>query len=172
MTMEESIDQQVQRLRREFDESFTQLQTGIGERGTDFVVLVCGSVRYVVALSEIALLQGDTRIVRVPSSNPRLLGVCSVRGELLAVFSLAACLGKEARESPMPWILRAAATTTAFAFDRCEGQVRGVVQSISARERVVMCEGTALPILPLSGVVAKVHEEGAAEKRRREMLNV
>lgn len=167
--MDKSLEAQLQRLRREFDASFTHQPPVAVERGESFVRLRCAGVKFAVALREISLLQGNIRIVRLPSTNQKLLGICCVRGELLAVFGLAACLGLTEREKVGAWIIRAQGTTTAFAFDHCDGQVKGAVQTTAAAERVVMCEGEPVPLLPLFDLVARVRAESSVPGK--EVLN-
>lgn len=154
MTTEHSLNQQAQRLRAEFDDAFGKALLPSQVQKERFVKLTVAGAKYAVPLGEVAMLQAKTRIVPIPSSNRRLLGLCCVRGELLAVFDLAACLEHEATFEGNVWIARALGTTAAFAFEHCDGQVQGAVRLTAGNQRMLACDGELLPLISLNQMIA------------------
>lgn len=159
--MTDSLELHVKRVRQEFDDAFKRRPAPVEERAENFVRLTCAGNKYVVAIEEVALLQNNSRIVPLPSTNPRLLGLCSVRGELLAVFDTAAFLGRGEHSESYPWIVRVIGTTAAFAFERCDGQVQGRRQ-VTGKERFVDCNGELWPLLSLAELMLTVRQHNAA----------
>lgn len=147
-----ALDVQAQRLREEFDEAFSRLPKVSEQRGDRFVMLRCAGAKYAVALRDISLFQGNVKIVPVPTSNPGLLGICCVRGEVLAVFGLAAALG-QSEATTGSWIIRAAGTTAVFAFEHCEGLTFGEVRMASGNDKMVQAKGELVPLLSLAELV-------------------
>lgn len=110
-------------LRYEFDSSFRDLprmQSGVG---TDYLLVQTGNRRYAVALREVAMIQARCRVTRVPGSLPGLLGVSSVRGELLAVYDLGVRIGHGSSKE-CHWVLRVTGSHVAFAFEQLVRHVR------------------------------------------------
>jgi hypothetical protein len=155
MRTEDSIASQVQRLRTDFDDSFSRKPRALHDGTSNFVRLACAGAQYAIGLKEIALLQVNARIVRLPGSSRALRGICCVRGELLAVFSLAVCLGKAESANNEPWIVRATGTNAAFAFERCGGQVKGSFLGSGGGERMVESNGELLALLSLAELVGR-----------------
>ena len=60
---------------------------------------------YVIRVSEISGLSTDRKIVAFPSPIPELLGVASVRGTLVPVYSLAGLLGYGAETGQVRWLV-------------------------------------------------------------------
>ena len=81
-------------LREEFDRTFALSPTAQGEEGFEslLAIRVAGNA-YAVRLSEISGLVNNRKTVPFPSPIPEFLGVAGIRGELVAVYSLAALLG-------------------------------------------------------------------------------
>lgn len=110
-------------LRNEFDASFRDLPRVQNGSGTDYLLVQTGNCRYAVALREVAMVQARCRVTRVPGSLPGLLGVSSVRGELLAVYDLGVRLGHGASKE-CHWVLRVAGSHVAFAFEQLVRHLR------------------------------------------------
>jgi chemotaxis signal transduction protein len=101
-------------LRQEFDSAFQTLPQQASSTLVNYLLLQVSGIRYAAELRQVAALQSQSRITRLPSNHPALLGVCGARSELLAVYDLAVCLGHAPSEHPA-WLVRVAGTTLAFA---------------------------------------------------------
>jgi hypothetical protein len=137
-------------LRQEFDTAFQSLPQQADSGLANYLLLQVAGIRYAVALRQVAALQSQSRITRLPSMHPALLGVCGARSELLAVYDLGVCLG-HARCEHHPWLVRVAGTTLAFAFEHLERHARAPAASHdTATARVVTLDDVGtLPLLDL-----------------------
>lgn len=165
-----ALDAQAQHLREEFDDAFGRLPKVSEQRGDKFVMLRCSGTKYAVALREISLFQGNVKVIRVPSSNPRLMGICCVRGEVLAVFDLATALGHN-ETTQGSWVIRAAGTTAAFAFEHCDGLSLGEVRTASGDDKMVQSNGELVPLLALAELV-KAHASTTTSAQSKEEESV
>lgn len=148
-------------LRQEFDASFQQLPQQSDKTLANYLLLQVSGVRHAVALRQVASLQSQCHITRLPSSHPALLGVCGARSELLAVYDLGVCLGYP--PSPThPWLARVAGTCVAFAFAHLERHARARDSaSDSSTSRVVTLDDVgSLPLLDLHDLVRNVLGSG------------
>jgi hypothetical protein len=150
-------------LRREFDEAFQTLPQQEDDTLANYLLLQVSGIRYAVALRQVAALQSQSRITRLPSTHPALLGVCGARSELLAVYDLGICLGHAPSERH-PWLARVAGTTLAFAFEHLERHARARAASRdSGRSHVVTLDDVGtLPLLDLHQLARKV--AGASQR--------
>jgi hypothetical protein len=148
------INAQLARMRSEFDDSFSREASTRDESSINFVLLLCGGTKYAVALSEVSLLQGNVKVARVPNAKGSLLGICGVRGELLAVFDLAKCLRRETQLGAHAWIFRARGTSAAFAFERCDGLVEGTARVTTGGVTLAAVKGELLPLLAIEALIA------------------
>lgn len=134
-------------LRYEFDASFRDLprvQSGVG---TDYLLVQTGNRRYAVVLREVAMIQARCRITRVPGSLPGLLGVSSVRGELLAVYDLGVRIG-HAESKECHWVLRVTGSHVAFAFEQLVRHVRiGQAQDDGTASSLTLDDGECVPVI-------------------------
>lgn len=141
-------------LRQDFDAAFQVLPQRRDHALASYLVLQVAGIRYAAALREIAALQSQARITRLPGAHPSLLGVCGARSELLAVYDLNVCLG-HARSQHHPWLARVAGTTLAFAFENLERHARALTHSEASRV-VTLEEVGTLPLLDLHQLARKV----------------
>lgn len=134
-------------LRQEFDAAFRTLPQRADRALADYLVLQVSGVRYAAALRQVAALQSQARITRLPGAHPALLGVCGARSELLAVYDLNVCLGHAPSEHH-PWLARVTGTTLAFAFENLERHARAQTDAEASRVVTLDDVGT-LPLLDL-----------------------
>ena len=115
---------QLDRLRGDFDQSF---RSAAGLPVADLLSLVAirlGGEPLVLRTDQISGIARRRRVVPVPSRLPQLLGITSLRGALLPVFSLAALLELPRRDEAGSWLAFAhREAPLAFAFDDFEGQI-------------------------------------------------
>lgn len=137
-------------LRYEFDSSFRDLPRVQSGADTDYLLVQTGNRRYAVALREVAMIQARCRITRVPGSLPGLLGVSSVRGELLAVYDLGVRIG-HAESKECHWVLRVAGSHVAFAFEQLVRHVRiAREQGAAAAPSITLEDGECVPVISVS----------------------
>ncbi len=83
---------------------------------------------YAIRLRDVRGLMGGRAIVAVPSPAPALLGIASVRSEIVPVYDLAGLLGggaPDAGAAARPWLLLVhAPAPAALAFARFDGHAR------------------------------------------------
>jgi chemotaxis signal transduction protein len=111
-------------LRRAFDAGFAVPPV---ERRADlepFLALRIASTAYAVRLLEIAGVAPATKIVRLASDLPGMLGLAAVRGVLLPVYDLQALLGGEPATGLPSWFLLCGRVDrVALSFSGFEGHV-------------------------------------------------
>jgi chemotaxis signal transduction protein len=80
-------------LRRAFDEAFAAPPPGRAAGQHDLIAIRVSGHPYALRIAELRGLERDLRLTPLPSSHPELLGLASIRGRLVSVFSLAVLLG-------------------------------------------------------------------------------
>jgi len=91
-------------LRREFDERFAAPVVESEEGLSDLLLIrVCDDV-HALRTSELSGVRAAGKTTPLPSSQPALLGMISLRGELVPVFDLPLLLGYEASSEPIRWL--------------------------------------------------------------------
>ena len=114
-------------LRQEFDSTFQALPPVAPVARETLLAVRVGGQPYAIKLAETAGLVTGRQIVTVPSALPELRGVAGIKGALVPVYSLAACLGHE--DGDARWlVLHRSDEALAFAFTEFEGvlEVAGV----------------------------------------------
>lgn len=145
-------EQSIALLRRQFDESFQVKVENVGITLANYLLLRVGELRYAASMREVRLLQSRCHITDLPSADERLLGLTTARGQLIAVYDLAASLG-HARSVRAPWMMIVQGTSLAFAFDALERHVAAATESVSGASAFVTAEieerKVAVPLLNL-----------------------
>jgi purine-binding chemotaxis protein CheW len=141
-------------LRERFDGSFADPPPSAAGEYEDLLGIALGSEQYRVRLREVEGLYLDRAVTPVPSALPHLLGVSDFRGELVAVYDLAALLGYPRAERTR-YLLRSARQSVAFAFERFLGHLR-----LTAAEPGVG-HGHAQTIIDLTGLVERLEQQVA-----------
>ncbi len=135
---------EVERLREAFDRGFEQAPVAAVPTD-DYLAVRVGADGYALALSEVAGLHKDRRVVRLVSPRPHLLGVAGFRGAVTPVFDLRTLLGYPG-DVPARWLVLARGPRPlALAFDAFDSYLRVPRGSHSA---------SAVPRRHLSGAVA------------------
>jgi purine-binding chemotaxis protein CheW len=158
-------------LRREFDLSFGGAWRAQTAPLRQLLAVRVGDDAYAVDLDDIAGLFVDRRIVPVPTPMPELLGLAGFRGQVAAVYDLAALLGYPRRDAQRWLVLARHAQLVALAFDAFEAQLGATPDQIvplaaaaqagggentspsSPIHDAVCSHGTVRPIIRLAGVI-------------------
>lgn len=158
-------EQRAAALRAEFDQSFgVERSAPVGTLVELLAIRVAGH-SYALRLSEVGLIAVDRRITRLPSPQPALTGLCTVRGHVVAVYDLGAILGHARTGSPR-WVMQASRSEPiALAFEAFEGQLRIDAAQIATHgpgralvHQVVDAGGPARPIVDVAAVVAEIEQ--------------
>jgi chemotaxis signal transduction protein len=152
-------------LRRDFDATFAAPLSGAGVETWDLIAVRVAGVHYAMFVTEIAELAQGHKIVKLPSRRPDVLGIASIRGNLVSVHSLARLLGHGAEEAREPWLAVCADSGgVALAFGELERLVRlrpdEVQRSAEGGARylagAVRVEGHARPVVSVRAIVASL----------------
>ena len=173
------LAKQAAKLRAAFDAAYAAPPRRDAAAGQDLLTIRVGSEPYAIRVSDIAGLFVDRKITPVPANDASLLGIAGFRGMIVPVHSLPVLLGLPATHAPR-WLVIAAATSVALAFDAFEGHLRVrsdsiVPQQSSARGCSFAPEfmhhaGIVRPVLHLVSVIASLgcHRAQTAIHERNE----
>lgn len=110
------------RLRADFDGSFTLPPAIRSDDHEPLLGLRLDGDPWALRLGDISALVAGRKIVPLPSALPAVLGVASLRGEVVAVYSLAALLGYARPATPPRWLAVCRdAEPVGFAFSELDG---------------------------------------------------
>lgn len=129
------VNRIVEELRGEFDRAFTTtpLAQGVltGSETCDLLAIRVGGDPYVIKVTEITALAGRRKTVPLPTPIPELIGLASIRGGLVPVYSLAMLLGYGPRSvdskdsEPSRWLaVCGTIESLGLAFNDLEGYFR------------------------------------------------
>lgn len=110
-------------LREAFDRAFAEPRERPVPPTTDFLGLRLAGEPCAVRLAQVAALHVDRKLAAVPSPDPAVAGVVSLRGALHTVFDLRALLGKPTALPPR-WLIALSGAPVAYAFDGFDGLLR------------------------------------------------
>ncbi|MFI4940817.1 MAG: chemotaxis protein CheW [Burkholderiales bacterium] len=166
---------QVLALREEFDRGFSQaprLGTGNLEK---MLAIRLGDGSYAIRIADISGLYVDRRIMPLPTRIGAFLGVAGFRGQIAAVYDLAALLGY-VRHTPPRWlILLRGREPVALVFDAFEAHFAVLPEQIlrtdqaaavapdAARRHLNDAVRTAhalLPIINLQSLLEDIRRQG------------
>jgi chemotaxis signal transduction protein len=159
------LELRLQELRQRFDAGFAEPPPMAAEKFEDLLAIRLGAEQYLLRLREVETLCLERAVTPVPSRVPHVLGVADFRGELVAVYDLAALLGYPAAQRAR-YLLRSSQRPVAFAVEHLEGHVRLTLHSLSqvpstrarpGREQTLAAH--AASIIDLTGLVSKLEEQ-------------
>jgi purine-binding chemotaxis protein CheW len=153
MTTEADLLARLALLRERFDSGFAEPPPSAAVEYEDLLGIALGAEQYRVRLREVEGLYLDRAVTPVPSALPHLLGVSDFRGELVAVYDLAALLGYP-RAARTRYLLRSTRQAVAFAFERFLGHLR-----LTASE---LGQAQVQTIIDLTGLVERLEEQVAS----------
>lgn len=114
----------VERLRREFDSTFSRAPTTEKTRHLDLLAIRVGTQPYALHLTEISALAVGKVVTPLPLAASALLGITGFRGLIVPVYDLAVLLGHGGGETLRWMVVSAGATTIGLAFDHFDGHLR------------------------------------------------
>jgi chemotaxis signal transduction protein len=173
-------DEQAQRLaelKAEFDASFARPAAVAEAQGEVLLRLRVGGTVLAVPLAQLDGLHALPRLVSLPDSPPGLLGVVGLRGQLVAVHSLAACLGLPLDAQPRWLLLGDGPHRVGLAAEGFEGQVRVPPEQLRAHagaapqpylKAAVLRPGEPpLPVLDMDSLVKDLLDGAQAPRTER-----
>lgn len=117
------LSERAAKLRTDFDRSFSApLRADVGVK-IDLLAIRVGSESCAVRLSDVTGLFADRAVTRIPGNNAALLGIAGFRGAVVPVYYLQTLLGYAGAQIPR-WLVTAATSPIALAFDAFEGHLR------------------------------------------------
>lgn len=92
--MKPGLQEQLERLRDDFDASFSRNLLETGREGlAPHLAMRVGEETFAVPITRVRRLVRDVDVVPLPGAPAHLLGVVNVRGELITVYDLPALFG-------------------------------------------------------------------------------
>lgn len=153
MTLEDTSGV-LERLRREFDHSFSRPRSGEVRKTEWVVVLGLGGGRVAVRIDQLGAIHSGRKVVQVPSENAALVGLAGVRGRVVPVFDLASLLGLGRSPPQWRWLAVASLSVPAgFSFERLELQAE-----IELGTELVTLPDGVIPVVDLRAVLSPVAE--------------
>lgn len=168
----------VAELKRAFDRTFAEAPRSDASPRNDYLAVSVGGDPYAICISEIAGLLSDRKVTGLPGSVTELIGLTALRGDLVPVYDLRALLGYPRTSAPR-WLVIAAATHVALAFDRFDGHLRvpreavSTASSQSAATRlpsvreVVRTDESARPIIYIPAVLDAIGVSAHQQRGRK-----
>lgn len=152
-------------LRREFDQSFALAAQPSREVPEGFLAIGLCADPHALRLADIVGVQPLGAITRLPSPLAALCGLVGFRGAILPVYDLRLLLGYAPQLAPR-WIVVAAASPVALAFDSLDGHLRpgrdarsrasGVQGSRRHAHEILQGDDGARPIVAVASVLDEI----------------
>lgn len=115
----------LERLRREFDQSFARPSREDAEDWVELLAFRLGSGKYATRLAQIAAVQPRRALTRVPGSRAGFDGLTAVHGQLVAVYDLGVLTAAPGPATARRWLLLCREERQlAFAVDAIDGYMR------------------------------------------------
>lgn len=156
------MSERAAQLRAAFDRAFAEPLPGEPVATRELLCVRLAGEPFALALGEIATIHVDVKLVVVPATAPELLGVISVRAQIVPAYDLRAVLGLPCERTPR-WLVVARDAPAAFAFDGFDGLVRTaevpVASSAALSRGAVPIGGRMVSILDLKAAHAAVSKE-------------
>lgn len=161
------VEARIDRLRSEFDRSFTEPVRDHDEAHAELLSIRAGGRPYAIRLAQTAGLHPDRPVTPLPGPLPALLGLAGFAGTVVPVYDLAALLGHPAGDRPRWLVLATGSPPLGLAFHELDGHVRvpaGVIvaeDAAAARRDIlrgmVELDGLNRPIIDVPAARAAVH---------------
>jgi len=124
------LAQRAAELRRNFDRSFAEPPRSRQAASLDLLAIRLGGEPYALHLAAVTGLFAGKKFTRLPQAAPELLGIAGFRGSVVPVYDLRVLLGCADGEAPR-WLVIAAASAVALAFDGFDGHLRLPLDAIA-----------------------------------------
>jgi chemotaxis signal transduction protein len=166
-----SIEERLARLRLEFDGAFAEPAIRSSDDVETLLTLSVADADYAVRLREIEGLFADRAVATVPSPLPELLGLSSIRGRLVPVYSLGVLLGARSVRAPR-WFVVAEGAAAALAFDAMGSYARARPSELLAAEtsggalcpHTLRLDGRTFGVMSIPSVVRRIESRVAAHR--------
>lgn len=160
-----SVANQLHALRAEFDRSFALAPKAPSAGSENLLAIRAGGAAYAIRLAEIGGLHADRAILALPTSLPELLGVTSLRGQIVPVYDLASLLGAPRPHCPRWMVLVHGREPLALAFDTFEVHLTATAQQLMG-DAVQLAEG-ARPIIDMRALIDDIERRAALAFEQR-----
>lgn len=164
-------------LRRRFDRSFAEPPRGRPAATVDLLAIRLGGEPCALPLAAVAGLFADKKFTRLPQAVPECLGIAGFRGSVVPVYDLRALLGGGAGGAPPRWLVVAAGSPVALAFDAFDGHLRMPLDALaplrpgeSARPHVRELTYASAAEVPLRSLIDLESVVAAIRQRARRDL--
>ena len=151
------FSQNVVALRQSFDESFAAPPRPHGAARQALLAVRAGNLQLAVRLSELAGIHSCRKLVPLPNSTAGLLGISGLRGQLLAVYDLAAMLGSQSAREDLRWLLLAGADPhTALAIGALDEYIEVADTELYPAHEAEMRNGCVRALVEVRGMTRPV----------------
>ena len=159
----DSLERRLTALRSDFDRSFGEPFAAPAAEPAELLAITLGGDPYAIRVRELRGVHAHQVVTTLPTAAPDLVGLAAIRGELVAVYDLAALLGYTRCPAPRH-VLLSRTTGLGFAFDSSSRHLRMPQAAITTRPEssaawlteVVREADFARPIIELAAVCAAV----------------
>lgn len=150
-------------LRAEFDNAFARAADATHPAADGFLHVRVGGDGYALRVLEFEEITRAARVVPLPSSDPAFVGLTSLRGAMVPVFSPAVLLGYPSPAVPGSWLARCrhAEGMIAFAFEATEGFTRTAPYSRPFSEG----GGAVRPLLRVADLLAEIDTRASSRRK-------
>ncbi|GIF03319.1 chemotaxis protein CheW [Actinoplanes siamensis] len=122
--MTDSIRTRVERLRADFDHSFSVPLRTLDDETVELLAIGVGGRSYALRLSQTSGLHPDRPVTPLPTAVRALRGLAGFAGVAVPVYDLATLLGHPIGDEPRWLVLAGGAPPLALAFHRLDHHVR------------------------------------------------
>jgi purine-binding chemotaxis protein CheW len=172
------VKRKLAELQAQFDTSFARPAALGAEERVALLRLRVGGVALAVPLESLCGLHLMPRVVPLPAGPPGLLGLLGLRGQLVAVHDLAACLGLPAGGAPRWLALCGPRRDVGLAVEVFEGQVRVAPEQVRPHTEgepsrpylhasVLLPDAPPLPLVDVDSLVQALLDGAAAPRIAR-----
>src|SRR5260370_23902963 len=98
------IEEQLVRLRQEFDQAFAEPAGALGTRQESLLAIVAGGHRLALRLSELSGFQVCAKIMPLAGQALPLMGISGIRGRVVPIFDLASLLWAQKDNQESKWV--------------------------------------------------------------------
>lgn len=160
-------------MRREFDRQFAAPEPPPAGACDDFLAVRAGGHPLALRVLELVRIEARRKVVALPGTDPWLLGLASVLGSVVPVYSLELALGMPGTPAAKPWLAICGRDVPfALAFEALEGYFRipraevlgaGEAGAGPGRaQRAVRSGGVLWSVVSVAAVAAAVRDRAAA----------
>lgn len=134
--LQAEISGRLSRMRKSFDDTFASPPAAPADDLEDFLAICVADARYAIRMADISALSVNTKVVPVPTTDPSLLGIAGIRGQLVPVYALGYLLGHGVTRRERFWLgLVGGAEPIALALNELDGHLRAKRSDVFALER-------------------------------------